>query len=100
MRLMRRILEADSAAYNPKKIEEGYVQHKKYRKIVKKAIKQVFDLDRMAEQQKKVFGHIESKTSSQLFPPIGSHKRSKSTLNDMSVGGVGGALEQRKRNIM
>lgn len=46
MRLMRRILEANPAISN-KKIEEGYDQHKKYKKIVKKAIKQGFDIDRM-----------------------------------------------------
>jgi hypothetical protein len=85
MRLMRRILEANPAISN-KKIEEGYDQHRKYKKIVKKAIKQGFDLDKMGEHQKKVFGHIESKTSSQLFPPIGGqHKRSRSTLGEISL---------------
>jgi hypothetical protein len=43
---MRRILEANPAISN-KKIEEGYDQHKKYKKIVKKAIKQGFDIDKM-----------------------------------------------------
>lgn len=38
MRLMRRILDANPAV-NHKKIEEGYDQHKKYKKIVKKALK-------------------------------------------------------------
>jgi hypothetical protein len=38
MRLMRRIIEANPAI-NHKKIEEGYADHKKYKKIVKKAIK-------------------------------------------------------------
>lgn len=86
MRLMRRILEANPAISN-KKIEEGYDQHKKYKKIVKKAIKQGFDIDKMGEHQKRVFGHIESKTSSQLFPPIGggAHKRSRSTLGEFSL---------------
>lgn len=86
MRLMRRILEANPAI-SSKKFEEGYDHHKKYKKIVKKAIKHGFDLEKMSEHQRKVFGHIESKTSSQLFPPIagGHHKRSKSTLGEFSL---------------
>lgn len=54
--------------------------HKKYRKIVKKAHKQDFDLDKLVDYQRSKFGHIESKTSAtKLFPPIGN--RSKTTLN-------------------
>lgn len=43
----------------------------------------------MTQKQKEHFGHVESKTSSQLFPPIGSisgfHRRSRSTLNELSM---------------
>ena len=71
--------------------------HKKYKKIVKKAIKQGYDFDKIVDSQKRQFGHIESKTSSQLFPPIGGHhKRSRSTLNDGSVGIA--TEELRKKN--
>ena len=87
MRIMRKILEADSVI-NQKKIEEAYTNHKKYKKIAKRAIKQGFDIEKMAVQKKKHFGHIEGKTSSQFFPPItgGQHKRSRSTLHENSVG--------------
>lgn len=85
MRLMRRILDANPAVNN-KKIEEGYHQLKKYKKIVKKALKQGFDFDKMADNQKRLFGHVESKTSRLLLPAInGNHKRSRSTLNDISL---------------
>ena len=43
---MRKILKADSII-NPKKIEEAYTNHKKYKKIVKKALKNGYDLDKM-----------------------------------------------------
>lgn len=79
MRLMRKIMEAGSAI-SELKLDEGYLMHKKYKKIVKKALKQGFDLDKLVDHQRRVFGHVESKTSAaKLFPPIGS--RSKSTLN-------------------
>jgi|LauGreDrversion4_2_1035121.scaffolds.fasta_scaffold775496_1 hypothetical protein len=46
MRLMKKLLEADSVI-NQKKIEEGFSMHKKYKKIVKKALKNGFDLEKM-----------------------------------------------------
>ena len=55
------------------------MSHKKYKKLVKKSIKRGFDIDKMTDLKKKHFNHVESKTSSQLFPPIGDlDKRSKS----------------------
>ena len=46
---------------------------------MKKSIKHGFDIDKMTDLKKKQFNHVESKTSSQLFPPIGDlDKRSKS----------------------
>lgn len=48
MRLMRKIMEAGSAI-SELKLDEGYLMHKKYKKIVKKALKQGFDLDKLVD---------------------------------------------------
>jgi hypothetical protein len=78
VKLMKKILYADSNI-SQKKFEEEFLSHKKYKKLVKKSIKHGFDIEKLTDQQKKHFHHIESKTSSQLFPPIGQEdKRSKS----------------------
>jgi uncharacterized membrane protein (DUF106 family) len=69
MRLMKRILEAD-ASISRKDLNETYNNHKKYRKLIKKAVRNDFDLDRLAEAQKKLYGHVEGKTSASFFPPI------------------------------
>lgn len=79
-RVMKKILKADSII-SQRRFEEEFVSHKKYKKLVKKSIKHGFDIEKMTDQQKKHFHHVESKTSSQLFPPIGElDKRSKSQV--------------------
>jgi len=67
MRLMRRILEADPSI-NQKKFDQNYSLHRKYRRIAKKG--QGFDLEKMTDQQRKQYGHIECRTSSKLLPAI------------------------------
>ena len=89
---MKKILYADSLI-SQKRFEEEFVTHKKYKKIAKKSVKHGFDIDRLTDQQKKHFNHIESKTSSQLFPPIsngegGTDKRSKSQAQKKLGGGI------------
>lgn len=43
---------------------------RKYRKIVKKALKNGFDFEKLGDMQKKHFEHISPRTSSKLLPPI------------------------------
>jgi hypothetical protein len=69
-RLMRRILEADPII-SQRKLDESYSLQRKYRKIAKRGLKQGFDFEKIADHQRKVFGHIESRTSSKLLPAIG-----------------------------
>jgi hypothetical protein len=94
---MRRILEADPII-SQRKLDESYSLQRKYRKIAKRGLKQGFDFEKIADHQRKVFGHIESRTSSKLLPAIGGstslqhrHIRSRSDLNVNPI--VGGQLE-------
>ena len=95
---MRKILGADSGI-NQKRFQEEYIQIKKYRKIVKKALKAGYDLEKMTDNQKRLFQHIESKTQAQLFPSItGRHKRSKSTLQ-VNVGAPSAEEDGKKQKF-
>lgn len=85
MRLMRRILDADPCI-SQRKFDQNYSLHRKYRRIAKKGLKQGFDLEKMTDQQRKQYGHIECRTSSKLLPAIAGaqqkqHVRSRSDLN-------------------
>ncbi len=80
IKMMQRIINVNPD-FSCKKLEVDFTQQKKYKKMLKKGTKKGFDFDKIQDHQKKIYAHIESKTSSQLFPPIGSSKnRSRSQI--------------------
>ena len=48
IRVMKKILGADSVI-SQRRFEEEFTVHKKYKKIVKKSMKQGFDIERLAD---------------------------------------------------
>ena len=73
--MISKIVDVESDI-NKKKLEEHFQEQRKFYQNLKR--KHTFEFDKIMEQKKKVFAHVESKTSS-FFPHISTtHKRSTS----------------------
>ena len=71
LKMIKRIITS-GPDFSVKCLEEKFKEHNKFKKMLKKGARngQGFDLEKMDEHRKRVYGNIACKTSSQLFPPI------------------------------
>ena len=78
LKMIKRIITT-GPEFSVKRLEEKFKEHQKFKKMLKKGARngQGFDLEKMDEHRRRVYGNIECKTSSQLFPPISKRSQSQ-----------------------
>lgn len=67
---MKRIINVESSVSTKKDLDEKFKTQTKFKQLSSKLSAPPFDIDKMKDLQKKVFNHIESKTSLFFLPQI------------------------------
>ena len=67
---MHRIINAEASVQSKKDLEDAFKTQTKFKHFMSKNSSTPFDIDKMKETQKKVYNHVESKTSLFFLPQI------------------------------